>query len=43
MITLDETNKKIDHILFIGDTHGDNRLLIVNNFFKIITQNFPVQ
>lgn len=24
MITLDETNKKIDHILFIGDTHGEN-------------------
>tara|TARA_R110002167_G_scaffold206056_1_gene410097 strand:- start:89 stop:868 length:780 start_codon:yes stop_codon:yes gene_type:complete len=24
MITLDETNRKIDHILFIGDTHGVN-------------------
>ena len=24
MITLDETNRKIDHILFIGDTHGEN-------------------
>jgi predicted phosphodiesterase len=25
MITLDETNRKIDHILFIGDTHGENK------------------
>tara|TARA_R110001592_G_scaffold144611_1_gene367866 strand:+ start:1900 stop:2673 length:774 start_codon:yes stop_codon:yes gene_type:complete len=24
MIILDETNRKIDHILFIGDTHGEN-------------------
>lgn len=24
MIILDETNRSIDHILFIGDTHGDN-------------------